>query len=263
VIPSKLTVLTSVGYDHTEWLGETLAEIAGEKVAVLRDHTALLVGGVPDEVRPVIEREATEKHARRLDARPPEPPALGYQVKNFALAAQAVAEVVRGTDERAIDEVRRRYRAGELSVPGRLEWGSGDPPVIFDAAHNGEGARALAEALPALGGGHVVCCIAILAEKDAPEMVRALAAACEAFVCTEIPSEAIEGSGRPGGRSWPADELAQLCRDAGREAEAIADPRAAWERARELARERDGVALAAGSHYLLSSIWTERPAQSS
>ncbi len=39
VIPSKATVLTSVGLDHTEWLGETLEEIAAEKLAVLRDHT--------------------------------------------------------------------------------------------------------------------------------------------------------------------------------------------------------------------------------
>ena len=44
VIPSKLTVLTSVGLDHTEWLGETVEEIAAEKLAVLRDHTALIGG---------------------------------------------------------------------------------------------------------------------------------------------------------------------------------------------------------------------------
>ena len=86
---------------------------------------------------------------------------------------------------------------------------------------------------------------------------------CAQFVCTEIPPEQIEGSGRPGGRARPALEIAALCQKAGREAEAISDPLEAWERARDLARERDGVALAAGSHYLLSSIWTERPAQSS
>ncbi len=46
VIPSKVTVLTSVGLDHTEWLGETVEEIAAEKLAVLRDHTALVYGQV-------------------------------------------------------------------------------------------------------------------------------------------------------------------------------------------------------------------------
>ena len=45
-IPSRVTVLTSVGLDHTEWLGETELEIAAEKLAVLRDHTTLVLGRV-------------------------------------------------------------------------------------------------------------------------------------------------------------------------------------------------------------------------
>ena len=45
-IPSKVTVLTSIGLDHTEWLGETELEIAAEKLAVLRDQTTLVLGGV-------------------------------------------------------------------------------------------------------------------------------------------------------------------------------------------------------------------------
>src|SRR5262249_99874 len=69
VIPSKLTVLTSVGYDHTEWLGETLAEIAAEKVAVLRDHTTLVTGEIPPEAQEVVEREAELRHARTVMVR--------------------------------------------------------------------------------------------------------------------------------------------------------------------------------------------------
>ena len=126
------------------------------------------------------------------------------------------------------------------------------------------GPRALAEALPDLAGDRaVVCCLAILEGKDAAGIVNALAPAVSRFVCTEIPPERIEGSGRPGGRARPALEVAALCEKAGVEAEAIPDPLAAWQRARDLAKERGGVALAAGSHYLLSSIWTERPAQNS
>ncbi len=45
-IPSKVTVLTSIGLDHTEWLGETEVEIAAEKLAVLRDQTTLVLGEV-------------------------------------------------------------------------------------------------------------------------------------------------------------------------------------------------------------------------
>jgi dihydrofolate synthase / folylpolyglutamate synthase len=260
VIPSQLTVLTSVGYDHTEWLGDSLEEIAAEKVAVLRDHTALISGSLPAEVLPVVEGEVERRHAEAsmvVVEADPGPPT--YRDRNRALAEAAASRVL----GRALDP-QADLALDALIIPGRAQFVDGDPPEIFDAAHNPDGAQALAEALPGLAGDRdVVCCLAILEGKDAGGIVNALAAAVSHFVCTEIPPERIEGSGRPGGRSRPALEIAALCEKAGVEAEAIADPLGAWERARELAREGGGVALAAGSHYLLSTIWTERPAQSS
>lgn len=301
VIPSRLTVLTSVALDHTEWLGETLEEIAAEKLAVLRDHTTLITGHVPPEAKPVMEREVKRRRARTRGAfvlgapREVAGAPSGYQGGNFGLAAAAVEELLGGLDG---ETVLRLLGAPGLSVPGRAEVIEGDPIQVFDAAHNPDGARALAELLPHLtspkepapvprgpkrvsqlfraigpkklqdrgarqGPRGVVCCLAVLEEKDAAGIVAALAPACSRFVCTEVPPETIEGSGRPGGRSHTASRMAELCRDAGAEAEAVADPVEAWRRARGLAGERDGVALVAGSHYLLSSIWTERPVQSS
>ena len=265
VIPSQLTVLTSVGYDHTEWLGETLQEIAAEKVAVLRDHTTLLVGQVPEEVNEVIDREVAVKHAKKLWATSVANNMVpGYQGRNLALAQAAAGQVLGELDSTALVEFIKRLATREFSIRGRAELVPGDPPAIFDAAHNPDGAIALAEALPDLAQGRdVVCCLAVLEGKDATGIVDGLAPACSHFVCTEIPPESIEGSGRPGGRARPALELAALCDRAGVPAEAIGDPIEAWERARQLAKARNGVALAAGSHYLLSCIWTERPAQSS
>ncbi len=259
VIPSKATVLTSVGLDHTEWLGETLEEIAAEKVAVLRDHTTLIVGDLPSEVEPVIAGEVERRHALlvRVGVDAGGEP-VTYRDRNLALAESAAQQVFGRLDPDAV------LRLQEITIPGRAQLVSGDPAEVFDAAHNPDGARALAEALPGLtGGAVVVCCLAVLEGKDAGGIVGGLAPACAHFVCTEIPPDAIEGSGRPGGRARPALELAALCEKAGVEAEAIADPLRAWERARELAKSRGGVALAAGSHYLLACLWTERPAQSS
>jgi dihydrofolate synthase/folylpolyglutamate synthase len=257
VIPSQLTVLTSVGYDHTEWLGETLEEIAAEKVAVLRDHTALIAGSLPPDAVSVVNREAEARHVKPLYAAGGG--TFGFQAQNLMLALAAARQVLGEVDWDPAFQVRL-----QMSIPGRAQLEPGDPDVIYDAAHNPDGARALAELLPGLAHDRpVICCLAILEGKDAPGVVSALAPAVSHCVCTEIPPERIEGSGRPGGRSRPALEVAALCEKAGVDAEAIPDPLAAWERARELARERGGVALAAGSHYLLSSIWTERPAQSS
>jgi dihydrofolate synthase/folylpolyglutamate synthase len=265
VIPSQLTVLTSIGYDHTEWLGETLEEIAAEKVAVLRDHTRLLVGEVPEVVNPVIDEAVAAKHAKKLWAASVANNLVpGYQGRNFALAQAAANLALGDLQPEMLAEFVKRLASREFSIRGRAELVAGDPPEIFDAAHNPDGASALAEALPELAAdGDVVCCLAILEGKDAPGIVNALAPAVSQFICTEIPPDRIEGSGRPGGRSRPALEIAALCERAGVDAEAIVDPLQAWDRARELARERNGVALAAGSHYLLSSIWTGRPAQSS
>ena len=256
VIPSQLTVLTSVGLDHTEWLGETVEEIAAEKVAVLRDHTKLLHGAVPPAVEPVISEVVGDRHAEVV-AHPAAPGS--YQAHNWDLAVDAAEEVLGALDPVVVLAVSQ-----SLSIPGRAQMVPGDPPEIFDAAHNPDGARALAEVVPELAGSReVVCCLAVLEGKDATGIVNALAPAVSRFVCTEIPPDAIEGSGRPGGRARPSLELAALCEKAGVGAEAVPDPRQAWPRARDLAGERNGVALAAGSHYLLSCIWIERPAQSS
>jgi len=257
VIPSQLTVLTSVGLDHTEWLGETLEEIASEKVAVLRDHTALIAGNLPPEAVSWVDREAEARHVKPLYATGGG--TFGFQSQNLMLALAAARQVVGEVEWDPTFQVRL-----QMSIPGRAQLEPGDPDVIYDAAHNPDGATALAELLPGLADDRpVICCLAILEGKDAGGIVNALAPAVSRFVCTEIPPERIEGSGRPGGRSRPALEIAALCEKAGVAAEAIPDPLAAWERARELAKEREGVALAAGSHYLLASIWTERPAQSS
>jgi dihydrofolate synthase / folylpolyglutamate synthase len=256
VIPSQLTVLTSVGLDHTEWLGETVEEIAAEKVAVLRGHTKLIRGAVPPSVEPVVTRMAGDRHAEVTSL--PETEGT-YQAHNWDLARRVSQEVLGKLDPAVALPVGQ-----SLSIPGRAQLVPGDPPEIFDAAHNPDGARALAALLPAMADRReIVCCLAVLEGKDAMGIVDGLAAACSHFVCTEIPPDAIEGSGRPGGRARPALELAALCEKAGVGAEAIPDPLQAWQRARELAKERGGVALAAGSHYLLSCIWTERPAQSS
>src|SRR4029453_12222337 len=149
VIPSKLTVLTSVGYDHTEWLGETLEEIAAEKLAVLRDHTTLITGELPEEVAPVIERFTEERHAGQIRAvRVANSVVPGYQGRNFALAQAAAEQILGGLDQAAVVAFIKRLASREFWIKGRAELMPGDPPAIFDAAHNVDGARALAAQPP-------------------------------------------------------------------------------------------------------------------
>jgi len=260
-IPSRVTVLTSVGLDHTAWLGETEREIAAEKLAVLRDQTTLALGRVSPEVAALAERVATERGARLIVA--PEHPgkgielraAGGFQRRNFALARTAAEAFVGELDHERVAAV-----ASTLTVPGRLEWLAEDPPALLDVAHNPDGAAALAESLGEVANGRpVVACLAVLADKDARAMLAALTPALTHLVATQLPAAGADGpksalyqrfsARRP---SVGAGELAALARDAGVGAEAVADFGAAVARAGDLARELDGVLLITGSHYVLA-----------
>jgi dihydrofolate synthase / folylpolyglutamate synthase len=259
-IPSRVTALTSVGLDHTEWLGETAAEIAAEKLAVLRDASTLVIGRLDSEVEELAEGAARERGARLLRA--PEDPGAGialravgrFQRRNFALAmTAAVAFLERPLDPEAVGEV-----AASLTIPGRLELLDERPPTYVDVAHNPDGAAALAESLPeATGGAPVLAVLAVLADKDAEGIIAALSPTLTRAITTQLPEPPADGTKNPAGpgfssrrRSWGAGELAEICGRVGLAAEAEVDFGVALERARELAGE-GGAVLVTGSHYVL------------
>jgi dihydrofolate synthase / folylpolyglutamate synthase len=263
VIPSRVCALTSVGLDHTEWLGDTVTEIAAEKLAVLRDHSTLVIGELTADVERLAERFASERGASLVRAEPGPRLTLRapgqHQRRNFAVALAAARAILGGVDLEAVERV-----AHELELPGRLELREGSPPMVLDAAHNPDGARALAEALPEVARGRpVVACLALLKGKDAESTVAALSGAIDHVVCTEIPARRLAELGRSGAVSTLASTLVELCSRAGLTAEAVSDPEAAIERARALARDRSGVTLCTGSHYLLGYSWTGKHAPSS
>jgi dihydrofolate synthase/folylpolyglutamate synthase len=262
VLPSRATVLTSVGLEHTEWLGDTEEEIAGEKLAVLRDHSILVTGELAPGVQALAERTARERSAS-LIASPDHDPDLelavpgAYARRNFAVAVAAATAVLGPLDPDRVHGV-----AMGLELPGRMQVLNGDPPLVLDAAHNPPGAAALAEALPeAVDGAPVVACLALLADKDASGVLRELAPAIEMVVCAELPAEQLAHAGRPAARSLDAGGLAAAADAAGLEAEVIGEPAAAVRRAVDEARARGGVTLVSGSHYLLRYA-VERRSQS-
>jgi dihydrofolate synthase/folylpolyglutamate synthase len=261
VIASRATALTSVALDHTEWLGTTPSEIATEKLAVLREGTVLVLGRLSAELEELAAGVAQERSCRL--SRAGEPPAgllpghAPYVRRNAAVAV-ALAEAV--VPRPALPQADATLAA--LELPGRAQLLAGEPPLIVDAAHNGEGAGALAEALPALSSDRPVYgCLSVLADKDAEAIAAELAGSLERVCCTAAdPGPAM---GRPGAAALEPARLAETFRAQGLEAEVLAAPDAAVGRVLGLARREHGVALCAGSHYLLRHAWTARRAQSS
>jgi dihydrofolate synthase/folylpolyglutamate synthase len=252
VIPSKVQVLTSVGLEHTRWLGPTLTDIAEEKLAVVRERGTVVTGELDPESRLVAERVAAERHARLVTVTEERiGPALrapgSFQRRNFALATRA-AEAFLG---RPLDEQAVGRAAAETRIPGRLDVVAERPLVVHDGAHNPAGATALAESLDEVLGDRRprVAVIGVLEDKDAAGMLEVLLGHFDRVVFTR--------SHNP--RSLSPATLATLAEKLGGPGgETVAEPQDALERATGLAGS-SGAVLATGSIYLIADLVRREP----
>jgi dihydrofolate synthase/folylpolyglutamate synthase len=241
VLGAPVVVLTNVGLEHTRWLGPTIADIASEKLAVVRDGATLVLGEAQPEV------EALARATRATIVRPePEASALpGYQRTNFAAALAAANAYLAGLGHAALDPATVAVVSARAQVPGRLQVVNEEPRTVLDGAHNPSGIAALAAALPdAVGDRPVVAVVAILDDKDAGAMLKTLLPATSALVLTASSNR----------RSLPPATLASLAAQLGApSAEVEPDARRAVERARALAGP-DGAVVATGSIYLVADL---------
>lgn len=251
VLPSTVQVLTTVGLEHTRWLGPTVRDISREKLAVVRDGATLVIG--PD-LHPDAEEEAraaAERHGATLVQAPADPgvevAAPGaFQRRNFALARAAAEAYLAASAGSGPAELERiRAAAAAVTVPGRLQVVAHEPLTALDGAHNAEGVAALAESLPQLTAGRpLVAVVSILEDKDAAGMLRVLLPHAEHVVFTRNQNP----------RALPPATLASLSAQlGGPPCELETDPRRALARARELAGA-GGVVLATGSIYLVADL---------
>lgn len=214
---ARLAAITSIGLDHTAILGPTVRDIAREKAAIARPGQVLVLGAMCAEAEEEVRGVATRAGAQLLPASPLDAgvaPALAgrHQLGNAAvawtLARAALPALGRGFSIELAAAGLRQVR-----WPGRLEWIG---PLLFDAAHNEEGALALAahvRGLPAEQRPRTLL-LSCSADKDVAAMCAAWAPVFERFVVTAL-----------GPRAVPVPALVAHARAAGaRAVEAAADP---------------------------------------
>ncbi len=183
------TAITSIGLDHTDYLGDSLPAIAREKAGILKPGVPCFVGRLPVDADTEIERAAEAAGAPlfRFGAdfgAPPFPIALpgAHQKDNAALAVQLARAAGRQLGKPIDDRAVARGLAG-VSWPGRCERIGDD--LLFDCAHNADGARALAAAVAALAPGRrIVLLVSVVDDKDPAAMLAALAPVAAAIVTT-------------------------------------------------------------------------------
>jgi dihydrofolate synthase/folylpolyglutamate synthase len=215
--------VTTIDYDHTEYLGDTLEQIASEKAGIYKPGRAAVVGESDRSLRDVLARDARKAGASpvrivaeecsisNVDIGPlgttfdlealgtrwrlTTPLAGKHQAENAAFALvllDAAGAPYRVTLNEAARSLALVRVAGRFQRDGRF---------IFDVAHNPEGSLVLAKTLAAVSPDQpVVALFCVLADKDWRAMLRNLAPQVAHFVLTIAPSA-------PSNRVWNLDEV--------------------------------------------------------
>jgi dihydrofolate synthase/folylpolyglutamate synthase len=265
VVTPELCLITPVALDHTRHLGETLAQVAGEKAGIIKPGVPVISACQPPEAAAVLAQRAQQQGSRLLlperdycwQSRPegfdvqvgsfeledirPVLPGL-HQHQNLALAAAAAGCLREGGVD--LDPSAVRSGLERVCWPGRLEWLP--QQLLLDGAHNQAGAAILADYLKQqnLGGVHLI--FGCKADKQVLPMLNLLLPFCQALYAT-----------RP-----PVDDAADIellrahAADHAVAARVFTEPTAALAAARQ-SRAADELILVAGSLFLVAAIREE------
>ncbi len=148
IIVPELSVISNIGKDHTQFLGDTLAEIALEKAGVIKPKIPIVIGELQNETKPIFEKIASKNQAPIFFAEAEimenyELDLLGnYQQKNCQTAAVALKVLMQNTNfEYSIKNIENGLKnvIRNTGLQGRWQIINKNPKVICDTAHNAEG----------------------------------------------------------------------------------------------------------------------------
>lgn len=261
----EVAVITNIGLDHTEVLGNTVEKIAETKSGIFKENGHAVVYRSTPSVEEVFERICAERNvslkkadfdslklkshsltgqvfdcAERKDL---VLPLLGDHQLHNAAVVLAVADTLMEegwhiTEENIRDGLR------DTSWPGRFDVMRQEPLFIIDGGHNPQCIEALVKNIEDyLVGRNVIALTGVLADKDYADMYKPVMPLVKQFVCITPPNP----------RKLPAEQLAQYLRNAGAEAVACESIEAGVQTAMELAG-KDGAVLCFGSLYSIGAI---------
>jgi len=269
VVDAEVCVVTSIGVDHTEYLGEDIAGIAREKLAIAGPSSILVTGPLPDAA--LTEANATARelgiHHRHyghdFSVSDSErgvggwlvtiegaettyedlflPVHGSYQLTNLAVAI-AATEALLG---RKLDEGALRKAAAAATMPGRMEALASAPLVMVDGAHNADGVATLVDSLQGefpTTRWHLL--LGVMGDKNIELMMQTLAPLIDGVVTTAVDYK----------RAVPPTELAERIDGVVDVPVLVADT---VEYGLDMARAEaghDGAVLVTGSLYLVGEV---------
>jgi dihydrofolate synthase/folylpolyglutamate synthase len=232
VIEAGVCVITPIGLDHTEWLGDTIEDIAWAKAGIIHPGATVISAVQTEEaMRPLLQRcadvgatlarEGSEfgviERTQAVGGQVLTLQGLGgvyeevflplfgaHQAQNAACALAAVEAFLGAGKDRQLELEFVREGFASVDSPGRLERVRSAPTILLDGAHNPHGMAATVNALEEeFSFRHLVAVVAVLGDKDASGLLDLLEPVAARIVVTQNSSP----------RSMPLNELAQIATD--------------------------------------------------
>lgn len=256
VIVPELSIITNIGLDHTQFLGDTLEKIAGEKAGIIKEGVPVVIGETQPETAPVFLRTAADRHAPITFAdqhyvvddisRYTEELTGEYQKHNIATVLEAVEVLRKTTDFEFQPEAVRKGLAKVVTnthLHGRWEKIGEAPLTICETAHNEPGIRAMLGKLQTMDFKHLHLVYGCVNDKDFTHILTLLTTHLSPFTFyftqPSVP------------RRLPVAELAAAAREKGIEGSAFESVKEAIAAARAAADPNDLV-LVTGSIFLVA-----------
>jgi dihydrofolate synthase/folylpolyglutamate synthase len=266
-----LSVITSIGFDHMNVLGNTLPEIAGEKAGIIKDGRPIVLYTNPEEVYDVVKKKADEHNAQLYYAKN----GINTEIKSRSLN---ITEFSAECEYFSYDNVKlslignyqifnasnvllcvKALRDLGVNLPddivlgalaktqwaGRMEVLSQKPVIIIDGAHNHAGAIGVKETFnDYFKGKRVNLIVGILGDKEYDKMVEELSDIADTVILTEAASD----------RALPAEDLAKVISDTDKKIIIEKDYKKAFDSAYAMSDAENDIILVAGSLYLLGDL---------
>lgn len=203
VVFPKVCVITTIGYDHMDLLGDTLEEIAFEKAGIIKEGIPIVTFNKSDEVFNVISSVAQEKNAALHTTKPIAlieeqlfeqtfeydkqiitlKSGASYQRLNAALAYETLRHIQSNDGNLKTHHILTGLK--QARWPGRFDAISSDPLIVVDGAHNQEGIEALVENFTRLPR-PIVVVFAALKDKPTQKMLDTLDQHADTIIVTQF-----------------------------------------------------------------------------
>jgi len=176
VIEPEVSVITNIGIDHTEFLGDTIEEIAVEKAGIIKYNTPVVIGEFNPITYEIFQSQSKEKRANIVisDQQKVETDLLGqFQQQNCSVALTTINVLKEkgwyiDNKKTQIALTRVKYNT---NLRGRLEQISLNPKIIIDASHNEDGIRNLFKEVSLMTFNNLHCIYATSSDKNVEDIM--------------------------------------------------------------------------------------------